>query len=126
MFSFLTIFAQSTSCKPSGSGLLGFPHWYKYLQGVKVTVDNNTSCVPQALAINDIWLIVAAIIDILLRVAALAAVFVIVWGGIQYILSQGEPERIKKAQATVFDALIGLVIAVAATAAVTYFAGRFN
>lgn len=119
MIGFLSNFA----CSLDGSGLFGLPHWYKYLPGIE---DANGTCIPHIQSINDVWLIVAAVLDILLRVAALAAIAFIVYGGITYILSQGEPDRTKHARSIIFDAIIGLVIAVAATAAVTFVAGRFR
>ena len=76
--------------------------------------------------ITDIWLVVAAVIDILLRIAALVAVGFIVVGGVSYVTSQGEPDRTKTALRTIINALIGLAIAIAATAIVTFIAGRFK
>lgn len=115
--------AAGDTCKVAGGSFLGFPHWYKYLSGVR---DANNFCSPQITNINDVWLIVAAGIEIMLRVVVLVAIGFIVYGGAQYILSQAEPEKTNKARHTILDALIGLVIAVAATAAVTFVAGRFR
>ncbi len=118
MISLLTNF--SAAC--SGGGFFGFPTWYKYLEGV---TDKYGQCTPQIQGIADVWLIVAAIIDMLLRIAALAAIGFVVFGGIQYITSQGEPDKTARARSTIINSLIGLVIAVTATAIVTFVAGRF-
>lgn len=120
-----TIFAiVNCSDKP---GFFGLPTWHKYLDKVAVTDEKGliTACTPQIRHINDIWLIVAAVIDIMLRLAALGAIVMIVWGGIQYIMSEDQPEKTKKALSTIINALIGLVIAVAATTVITFIAGRF-
>src|ERR1700689_3547884 len=96
---------------------LGLPTWYEYLKC------NGGS--PSLTGITDVWLIAAAIVDILLRVPAIIAIFMLIYGGIQFITSQGEPERAKQARGTIINALIGLVISVVAATIVTYIAGRF-
>jgi hypothetical protein len=115
-----SLFADTTPTCPSHS-VLGFPTWYEYL---KTTAPPD--CSPQITGISDIWLIVAAIIDILLRLAALAAVVFVIIGAVQYITSQGEPDKTKKAQTTIISALAGLVIAVLAATVITFLAGQFK
>lgn len=108
-------------------GFFGLPSWHRYLDKVAVTDERGLpiACTPKIRHINDIWLIVASVIDILLRLAALAAIVMIIYGGIQYIMSQDQPDKTKKALGTIINALIGLVIAVAATTVITFIAGRF-
>lgn len=108
-------------------GFFGLPSWHKYLDKVAVTDEHGltTACTPRIQHINDIWLIVASVIDIMLRLAALAAIVMVIYGGIQYIMSQDQPDKTKKALGTIINALIGLVIAVAATTMITFIAGRF-
>jgi hypothetical protein len=98
---------------------LGFPTWYEYLK-------LNTDCTPMLTSVADIWLIVAAVLEILLRIAALVALIMVIYGGIEFITSQGEPDKSNKARSTVINALIGLVIAVVAATVVTFIAGSFN
>jgi hypothetical protein len=69
---------------------------------------------------GDLTLVILAILDIMLRIAGLVAVGFVIYGAIQYITSQGEPDGIKKAQNTITNALIGMVIAITATAAVAF------
>lgn len=123
----------AASCR--GGNFLGFPPWYKYLPGADNTIYDYGSkpplvighaCTPQIHAIGDVWLIGMAILEMLLRVAALAAIVLVVWGGIQFISSQGEPDKTAKARSTVINALIGLVISVSAAAIVSFVAGRFT
>lgn len=123
--SFYQLAADST-CTPKGS-FLGFPTWYKYLVGVRAesAVSDVSTCVVRITSINDTWLIVAAIIEILLRLGALVAVGFIIMGGIQFVTAEGQSDKAKKAIGTVVSACIGLAITVVATAAVTFVAGRF-
>lgn len=103
-----------------GGGFLGLPTWYEYLSG---TTDSVTHlCTPQISGLMDIWLIVAAVIDILLRIAALVAVAFVIYGGFSYITSQGEPDKTSQARGTIISALVGLVIAVMAAVIVGFIA----
>ncbi len=124
MSQFLTLFAQAaSSCKPSGGGFFGFPTWYKYLGGNLDYVSN--TCSPKVTGLSDIWLIVAAVIEILLRAATIAAIGLVLYGGALLVVGQGEPDKVAKARSTILNALIGLVITLVATGLVTYIAGRF-
>ncbi len=116
----------AATCQPKGS-FFGLPTWYKYLGGQTVTDDatQTTMCSPIFTGINDVWLIVLAIIDLLLRLAILAAVAFVVAGGIKFMVSQGQPDKIKSALTTLVNALIGLAIAVAAATLVSYVGGKF-
>src|ERR1700722_14954688 len=103
-----------------GGALLVFPSWYEYLPG---TTDANGLCTPGISGLNDIWLIVAAVIEILLRIAALAAVGFVVFGGFQYITSLSEPDKTKRARETIIYAAVGLAIAILSMAIVNVIAG---
>lgn len=105
-----------------GSSFLSFPTWYKYLPQTYV----NGQCNPALTSLSDVWLIVAAVIEILLRVAAIAAVAMVIYGGVTYATSQGEPDKTSRAQGTIINSLVGLLIAVLAAAFVQFIAGRFN
>lgn len=106
------------SCKPGdGGNFLGMPPWYRYLKGET----SAGKCVPVIdIADNpqNITKIALAIFEIILRVAGLVAVVYIIWGGFNYLLSQGEPDKTKGARQTIVNALVGLAIAVSATAIV--------
>jgi hypothetical protein len=135
MYRLMHIFSSlsaGASCKlPTHSMFLLFPTWYEYLPGVGVSTDPtgngaSTVCNPQFTSISDLWLIVAAAIEILLRIAAIAAVGVIIYGGILYTTSQGNPEQTAKAKSTLIAAFVGLGIAVFAAGIVTFIAGSIS
>jgi hypothetical protein len=110
----------AASCK--GGKFFDFPTWYKYLPGI----NGPNGCAPALTGINDVWLIVLAVAEILLRVAIFVAIVYIIIGGFKYINSRANPDRTAEAKNTVFDALIGLLIAVAATAIINFIARSFN
>lgn len=116
--------AVAAGCDKSAF-FLGLPTWYKYLDiGPK---DNDPCAVIGPVDSNGKFDIATggariglAIVDIMLRLAAIITVIFVLYGGVRYILSQGEPENTKKARGTVINALIGLVVAMLATAAVNF------
>lgn len=121
MISMLTNFAATCG----GHRLLGFPTWYNYLPCVQDPADP-TKMIPALTSLTDIWLIAMAVLDILLRLAALSTIAFIVYGGVLFITSSGDPEKTAKARSTTINAAIGLLLAVSATAIVTFVAGRFK
>lgn len=120
---FLLTHFGATAAPCSGGALLVFPSWYEYLPG---TVDTNGLCTPQITGLNDVWLIVAAVIEILLRIAALAAVGYIIWGGFDYIKSLAEPDKTRRARETIIYAAVGLAIALLSMAIVNAIAGSVS
>ena len=119
----LTKIFGAAACQYPNSNFLGFPFWYTYLPPVK---DASGNCVPSLTKLTDVWLIVAAVIDDLLRIAALIAIVMVIYGGFEFITSQGDPEKAKNARGTIINALIGLAIAILATTIVSFIAGRFT
>ncbi len=133
MYSFLLVgiffgSARAYAARCAQSSFLGFPTWYKYLDSNIDTdpLTNATVCNLDIKGINDTWLIIAAVIEILLRVAALVAICFIIYGGVSYVISQGAPDKTKQAQSTAINALVGLTITVIASAAVSFIANSFN
>lgn len=114
-------FSATGVCNKDAMFLGIFPTWYRYLDftdNCRIDIDffgNPT----------DIYKIVLAIIDILLRLGGLIAIVYIIYGGFKFITSQGEPEGIKSAKTTIMNALIGVVIVTLASGFVAYIAGSF-
>jgi hypothetical protein len=106
--------ATNENCTKSSSAFLGFPTWYKYLDFEEGSADCNINFDVK----KDVGKVLLAIFEIILRVAGLVAVGFVIYGGIQYVISQGEPDRIKGARTTIINAMIGLAIAISATAIV--------
>jgi Type IV secretion system pilin len=60
---------------------------------------------------NSIGPIVGAAVAFILVVAALIALFFLIWGGIRWIMSAGDKAKVDSARQTITAAIIGLVIA---------------
>ncbi len=123
------------SCDPTVGDsdlFLGMPHWYEYLKsGKQLKLENSDTilsvCTPQftekdggGMQLIDIWLIALAIIGMLLRIGGIAALFMVIFGGIKYITSQGNPDATKGARQTIINAFIGIVITIIAAASVNF------
>jgi hypothetical protein len=103
----------------------GLPTWYKYLE-VSENGDPLGNCSFTINKLTDYWLIGLSVIDILLRISALAAIGYVIFGGFKYMTSQGEPDATSQALRSIIYALIGLAIAVAASAIVSFLAGQIS
>lgn len=116
--SILDNFAAVKGCNTAeGHGFFGFPTWYKYLPGQE---EPGGGCVPSLNHIGDLWLVLLAVIEMLLRVAVLAAIAYLIFGGFKYIIARGNSDKIAQAKTAVIDSLVGLFIAIAAVAVVNF------
>lgn len=71
-------------------------------------------------------LVLLAVVDDLLRIAGLVAVFYVIYAAVQYVASQGNPEQTSKAMSTIINALIGLAIALIAIAIVSFLGSQLG
>ncbi len=65
-----------------------------------------------------------AVLRIVWTIAGTIAVFMVVFGGLQYTLSNGDPQRAAKAKNTIIYSLVGLVIIISAFSIVNFVLGR--
>ena len=110
--------------------------WYKYLDGEIVEIteldsSGNPSVVREdcrptfdndniAITVTKVGV---ALVELMLRLGGFLALGFIVWGGIKYIISQGEPDGINSAKNTLTNAIIGLIITLLAIG-ITQFIGN--
>ncbi len=62
----------------------------------------------------------------LLRIAGIVTAFFIIYGGVRYVTSQGEPENTKAARSTIINALIGAAIAMIAAVLVSFIGSKLG
>jgi Type IV secretion system pilin len=116
----------AATCRGSNNTFFGLPTWYRYLskeRGIQGAVDDKCRLEISIDSLQDIWLIGLGILDILLRIVGMVAIGFVIYGGIQYLTSQGEPDRTKAALSTIINAFVGLAISIVASA-VVYFIGN--
>lgn len=64
--------------------------------------------------INNLSDVVNKLVAFLIPVAGIILLLVLIWGGYDYLISQGNPEKIKGAQAKITTGIIGFVLLVVA------------
>lgn len=125
---------------PAGcsSSFMGLQSWFAYFpsgwfnmkaNGVTYTCDLNNTLETHLLPGNGqsaLLLIGLAILDDLIRIAALVAVGYVIYGGFLYMTSQGSPDGTKRAQGTIINALVGLVIAILAASIVSFIGNKLG
>jgi hypothetical protein len=126
MFQMLIHPLQTFAAACSEKGFFGLPVWYHYLNlAGKMQVSSDTGrcefvSMRGGFKVADLSLIMLAVVDILLRIAALVAIAYIMYGGFRMITAQGDPQGTKAGQQTMWNALIGLGIALAAVGGVAF------
>src|SRR6266568_644542 len=100
----VTQFAATSNCNGASVSFFGFQPWYAYIC--------NNQGEPQITKLSDIWLIVLPIVGDGVTLAGYLAAIFILWGGIKYVKSRGNPSETAAAQATILNAVVGLVLAI--------------
>ena len=120
LFSFLIVFpGLALAADPCKNSFLGFPSWAEYLS---FNPDSPGNCVITTTGGNPAILIPMAVLDILIRLSGLVAVFFVAYGGIKLAASQDSPEQVSGARKTILNAVIGLAIALIASQIVKFIA----
>lgn len=109
---------QYMGCGTGIAAFLGLKPWHACLQ-------KDSNGVPQITQLNDIWLIVLPLIEDALKIAGYVAAGFVIWGGVKYLKSQGDPGEITQARQIIHNALFGLVLAMISVAIVNLIAGAF-
>ncbi|MCL4363977.1 pilin [Patescibacteria group bacterium] len=65
---------------------------------------------PGGQPIDNIGTLVSRVLQFLLPLAGVVLLFVFIWGGYDFMMSQGNPEQVKNARAKITTGLIGFVI----------------
>lgn len=107
------------SCSGQGVAVFfGFQPWDACL-----THDKNGA--PIITSLSDVWTIALVVVSTILKLTGYIAVGFIVWGGVKYLKSQGEPGEVSQARLIIYNALLGLIICILSVAIIQYIAGTF-
>lgn len=63
------------------------------------------------------------VVNTLISLAGLVAIFYVVWGGAQMLLSAGAPDKVQAAKQTIWNAILGLVLVLMAYLIVSFVVG---
>lgn len=73
---------------------------------------NGTSLQGPLSGIDSLGGLVSKVLTFLLPLAGIILLFVLIWGGYDFMMSQGSPEKIKSAQAKITTGIIGFILLV--------------
>ncbi len=110
--------ASNVTCS-SKSGFLGLPPWWEYLNQ-----PTPPQCIVNVNWPGGIWAIGLAVLDMLLRIAGVAAVISLMVSAVMYVTSTGNPDRTSAALSRIINSLVGLAIVLVAAAAVAFIGNR--
>lgn len=114
-----TAHAAGSSC---GGSFLGIPPWHDGLcKDGKVQVDRGKDGIA-----NGITRIALNVFGIILYVISYIAVAMVIFGGIKYVISTGDPTKATAARQTIQNALIGLLLGLSALAIVNFVSERIG
>ena len=113
--------ASAAACTDQ-SAILTFPNWYR---GVYTNVGDECN-IEFKNGINDTWVVVTNIVEILIQAVGYVAVGFVIFGGIKYITSQGEAAGITDAKNTITRAIVGLVISIVSVLILNLVVGVFG
>jgi cytochrome bd-type quinol oxidase subunit 2 len=63
---------------------------------------------------------ITQVINTMLFIVGILSVIMIIWGGISFVISRGDPDKTKNARNTIVYAVVGLVVAIIAYALVNW------
>lgn len=115
-----TVSPPVSAAGPCETTILGVPPWYRGLTNDDCSIKD-----PNAVGgiSNFIWRIALNIIQMALVLAAYVALFFIIYGGFLFITGGSNPSQIEKGRKSIFNAVIGLVIALGAVAITNFIFG---
>lgn len=96
------------------SKILTLPCWYRGLP--------KKNGRPVINSLNNLTIIGTNVLDMMLQIIGYIAVGFIIWGGFQFMLSDGSPDKAAGARRTIINASAGLLLALASVAIVNFVA----
>jgi hypothetical protein len=108
----------AAACKTSAVGIVLLKSW-------DACLDHDSNGVPIIRSLANIWLILLPLLEDAIKVAGYTAAGFVIWGGIKYIKSQGDPGQINESRQVIYNALFGLILAMISVAIVNFIAGAF-
>ena len=115
-FSVVALPAQNVAAEDEvtcTSHFLGLKAWYDGLTDGSCNI--KTPGRSEAALRQFIWTIVMNVVSMVLGIVGYLAIFLVIWGGYQYMLAQGDPAKLARGKKTVTNAVIGMGIVLTAS-----------
>ena len=106
---------QNASAVDCNTHFLGLPAWYDGL------TDDNCNITPPPADSNAngvkayVWTIALNVVSMVMGIVGYLAIGLVMWGGIQYMIAQGDPVKLARGKKTIFNSVIGLAIVMTAS-----------
>lgn len=113
----LNTFAQGCT----ESQLLGIKPWWQFVP--RISTDGYCTLNFEKFGVGTVWLVLAGIIDILLRIGLFVSIGFFIYGAFRMVTSQGSPDQVKAARGTMVNSLIGLIICITSIGMVSFVLG---
>jgi len=110
-----TPFVTVGACSGGVASFLMFKPWDACLTHV--------NGVPQLTKLSDVWLVLLPLFEDAIKAAGYTAAGFVIWGGVKYIKSQGDPGQFNEARQVIYNALFGLLLAMISVAVINFVAG---
>lgn len=113
-----TLPAQDVAAEPAvtcTSHFMGLKAWYDGLTDSSCNIQGPAPDASGANMRRFIWTIVMNVVSMVLGVVGYLAILMVVWGGYQYMMAQGDPGKLAKGKKTVTNSVVGLVIVMSAS-----------
>lgn len=112
-------YGDGSTCTLGLSSFLGFRSW-------DACLTKDSKGVPQVKSVEDVGKIAMTVVEFLIKVTGYIAVGFIVWGGIKYLKSQGDPGETTQARQIITNALMGLVLCMLGVAIIQFIVSIFK
>lgn len=70
--------------------------------------------------------LISRLLSFIIPLSGVVLLFVLIWGGYDYMMSQGNPEKVKTAQAKITTGIIGFILLISSYLVVRVIAGIFG
>jgi hypothetical protein len=108
------------ACSAGGvTEFLGLKAWDSCL-------DHNANGAPEIKSLAQVWLIILPLLEDAIKIAGYTAAGFVIWGGVKYVKSQGDPSQFNEARQVIYNALFGLFLAMISVAIVNFIAGAIR
>ncbi|MBR5419196.1 hypothetical protein IK110_03035 [Candidatus Saccharibacteria bacterium] len=94
---------------------LGLKVWYDGLTDGNCNIQGPVKDSTGASLRRFVWTIVMNVVSMVLGVVGYLAILMVIWGGYQYMMAQGDAGKLAKGKKTVTNAVVGLAIVMSAS-----------
>lgn len=81
-----------------------------FVGGIALAEEGLVPCTGADCGVNDFLVLIGNVVNFIYTIIPFVAVILIIWGGIVFLTSKGEPDKVKKGKQILLAVAIGLLI----------------